>query len=551
MATTENTQILGEQAGVKLLDRSAAFSVSYKIMFATLVAYCAIGAAVIAISSGRMLTNRWDNTFPEGPHVYAAMRTVRTGRLYSPSTESPYIVQSYGPLFYTINAAIAWASHLDVWLLVFRARLFCFLCYLFCGVFLFAISRKTGIGFALSLLASLMILGQPDFAFWSVTVRPDAPFLLAMLVSLYFAVCDESNDPRLLAASGFFTGLAFLIKQPGIAAGIAIFGVLAWNKQYRKAATFAVAAAVPVTIAFALLLWREPSFLAQYTSVGKAVWSLRDAFHFLYRRFFADGNALTRIVPFTIGMLGLARAAGGAGGRRMIAWFAVANWVVELSGLPQLGATMNYFLPGFAGFALLLPEALEFVREKARLATSAARFVSVMLIASVLLLLTTWLGYFTCKITTAFFRAPGEVSYEPLRPYRIISDRSLVALYGHDPELLDSFAVHSLELKNQWSAAPLLDNISREKYDLILMLRVDYKRVAPNYRGISDFSPATLDAINQKYVVLCSTMSSMILKPRDRDIALAPEYFGQMLDVQCGTGLSNKSPKLLLDKDSQ
>jgi hypothetical protein len=83
------------------------------------------------------------------------------------------------------------------------------------------------------------------------------------------------------------------------------------------------------------------------------------------------------------------------------------------------------------------------------------------------------------------------------------------------------------------------------------MLRVNYKRIAPNYRGISDFSPATLNAINEKYVVLCSTMSSMILQPRDRDIALTPQYFSQMLGVQCGTGLHNKSPKLLLDEDSQ
>ena len=551
MQTTENTQILDQQAGVTVLDRRAAFSISYRIMFAALVAYCVIGAGVVAISSGRMLMNPWDNTFPEGPHVYAALRTARTGQLYFPNSESPYIVQSYGPLFYTINAAIAWASHLDPWQVVFRARLLCFVSYLLCGVFVFAIGRKTGIALAVSLLASLILLGQPDFAFWSVTVRPDAPFLLAMLISLYLAVCDESNNPRLLAASGIFTGLAFLIKQPGIAAGLAIFGVLAWNKQYRKAAIFAVAAAVPVTIAFALLLSREHYFLAQYTSVGKATWSLPDAFHFLYRRFIADGNALTRVVPFTIGMLGLERAARQEGSRRMVAWFAVANWVVELSGLPQLGATMNYFLPGFAGFALLLPEALEFTREKARLATSAARFVSVMLVAAALFLLTAWLGYFTCKMTTAFFHAPADVSYQPLQPYRIISDRSLVALYGHDPDLLDSFAIHSLELKNQWSAAPLLDNISGEKYDLILMLRVSYKRIAPNYRGISDFSPDTLKAINEKYVVLCSTMSSMILQPRDRDIPLTPEYFGKMLGVRCGTGLRNKSPQLLLDEDSQ
>ena len=551
MATTENTQILGEQAGVKVLGQTAAIRVSYRIMFAALFAYCAIGAAVVAIGSGLMLTNPWDNTLPEGAHVYAAIRAARTGHIYSPYTQSPYVVQSYGPLFYAINAAIARASHLDVSQMLLNGRLFCFLCYLLCGVFIFAISRKTGAAFTVSLLASLMMLGQADFAFWTVTVRPDVPFLLAMLVSLYFAVCEESGGSYLLALSGFFAGFAFLIKQPGVAAGIAIFGVLAWNKQYRKAVTFAAAAAVPVTLVFALLLWRESSFLGQYASVGKASWSLREGIYLIFRRFIADQNALIRVVPFTIGILGLVRVANQKDSRRMLAGFAVANWVIGLSGLPQLGATTNYFMPGWAGFALLLPAALEFVREKVRASISAPRFATVMFAASVLLLWSAWLGFLTCAYTAGYYRAPGNVSYAPLRPYRIISDRSVLALYGHDPDLLDNFAVHSLELKNLWSSAPLAADIGQEKYDLMLLLRVNYKHVATNYRGVSEYSPATLAAINEKYVVLCSTMSSMILKPRDRDIALTPEYFGEMLGVRCGTGLHNKSPKLSLDEESQ
>lgn len=551
MATTESTQILDQQVGVKIVDRSAAFSISYGIMFAALVAYCVIGAATVVTGGAQMLTNPWDNTLPEGAHVYAAIRAAQTGHLYFPYTQSPYVVQSYGPLFYAINAAIARASHMDVWRMLVRGRLFCFLCYLFCGVFVFAISRKTGATLAVSILAPLMMLGHPDFAHWSVTVRPDVPFLLAMLISLYFAVRDESSGSYLIALSGLFAGFAFLIKQPGIAAAIAIFGVLAWDKQYRKAIIFAVAAAAPVAAAFALLLWRESSFLGQVTSVGKATWSLREGIHLLFRTFIADQNNLIRDVPFCIGILGLINAAKQKGSRRMIACFAVANWVVQLSGVSQLGATTNYYMPGWAGFALLLPEAVEFAREKARSTFSAPRFTAAMLITSALLLWSARLGYLTVRSNEGFYRAPGNVSYEPLRPYRIISDRSVLALYGHDPDLLDNFAVHSLELNNLWSSAPLVDDIRREKYDLILLLRVNYKHVATNYRGVSEYSPDVLAAINEKYGVLCSTMMSIILKPRDRDVPLTAEYFGRMLDVRCGTASYNKSPKLTMEQDSR
>ena len=551
MATTENTQILGQQSGLKILDRETVFSASNRILFAALIVYCAIGAGVVAISSARMLTNRWDNTYPEGAHVYAAIRAARTGHLYAPFTQPPNIVQSYGPLFYAINAGIARASHLDVWLTVLHGRLFCFLCYLLCSVFVYAISKKTGTTTGLSVLASLMMLAQPDFTYWDITVRPDVPFLLAMLVSLYFAVRDDSDGLKSIAISGFFTALAFLIKQPGMAAGITIFGVLAWNKQYRKAITFAVSAAVPVVMAVGLLLWRETYFLGQFTSVGKAIWSLSDGVLFLLRSFVFNGGALTRIVPVSIGIIGLRKAASQSGGRQMLFWFAVVNWLVGFSGLPQLGSTPNYFLPGLTAFALLLPAAVEYAREHARFTASAPRFAVAMLTASALLLLTTWLGYTVCTLTGAFFRAPGVVSYEPLRPYRIISDRSLAALWGHDPGLLDSFAVHSLELNNQWSSAPLVTELNDQKYDLILMLRVNYHRIAPAYRGISDFPPEVVTTINDKYVVLCNTFSAMILKPRDRDIPLSPEYFGQMLGAPCGTGSRNKPPRMVIDMYSR
>ena len=61
-----------------------------------------------------------------------------------------------------------------------------------------------------------------------------------------------------------------------------------------------------------------------------------------------------------------------------------------------------------------------------------------------------------------------------------------------------------------------------------------------------------MTAINDKYVVLCSTLTAMILKPRDREIALTREYFGGgMLVAPCGTGLTNKSPKVVIDEFSQ
>ena len=537
MAASQATSTRDPRIGSVNPARTAVFSVSYRIMFASLVTYTVIGAALVGIYSARLMNNSWENILPEGAHVYAAIRTARTGRLYSPYTQSPYVVQSYGPLFYTINASIAWASHLDVRQMVLHSRMICFLSYLLCGLLVFAISRKTGASLSLSVLAALMMLGHPDFLLWNVSVRPDMPFLLVMLVSLYFAVRAGARGWPCLVTSGCFAGLAFLIKQPGIAVVIAVFAVLAWKKEYRKAIVFAVSAGVPVMVMFALLLWREPSFLAQFTSVGKASWSLREGFHYFIGRFATDYNAVVRLVPLCIGILGFAQAAKQEQGRQMIAWFALINLVVGVSGLPQLGSAYNYFLPGWAGCALLLPAAVESVWQHSRLPAS-------MLMASAFLLWATWVGSLTCRNSFAEIKAPKNTSYSALRPYRIISDRSLLSLYGHDPDLVDNAAVHSLELQGYWTSAPVVENIRHKEYDLVLLLRVNYKHVVPYFRGVSEYAPSVVAALNENYIVLCSTMGSIVLKPRDREIALTADDFGQMFHARCGTGLADKPPGL-------
>ena len=69
------------------------------------------------------------------------------------------------------------------------------------------------------------------------------------------------------------------------------------------------------------------------------------------------------LVPILIGGIGFTQAIRGNTESRIVAAFAITNWIVGFSGLPQLGSNVNYFLPGLAGCALLLPFAVETIRK--------------------------------------------------------------------------------------------------------------------------------------------------------------------------------------------
>lgn len=530
--------------------KAFAFRLIPRLAFASLVAYCLIGAVVVAVGSTRLISNPWDNIYPEGSNVFVAIRAARTGQLYFSYRESPYLTQSYGPLFYTIAAASAWASRLDVNMTVLVVRLISYACYLLCGVMVFAICKRSRSSTFMALLAALMALGQHDFFGWNVTVRPDTIMILATLVSLFFAIGADERSWRSYALAGFSAGLAFLIKQPGLAVAIGVLAVLVLRKEFRKSAVFTAGAAVSVLLVFLGLIWRKEVFLEQFTSVGRAYWSPAEGARFVWNAL----QDLTYIVPLFLGLLGFLRAVKLNKQWQLIASFALASGIVGLVGLPQPGSNVHYFLPGLVGSALLLPLAYEFLWERGRRILLLAMLVPALIFA-------TWQGIERTRGYYGFFKAPDNLSYAPLRPYRIISDIPFLALKGHDPDLLDAFALHSLELMRRWDSGPVVEQIRQGKYDLVILRRLKpkvvfsphvevYKSVA-NWRGVSEYGPAVVSAFNEHYDVFCASPFSVVLKPKGRHIDLSPDYFSPMFTRPCGTGLANKSPRLILAEDTR
>lgn len=513
--------------------KSIVVSLLTAIAFVALVAYCSVGAVMMTITSARFIPNQRENGYTESPHVYAAVQAARSGHIYLLLSRPPYVLQSYGPLFYIVNMGIARASHLDVDLTRIHIRLFVFACFLLCAASVFFISRRLHYSVNSAGLAALMLLAQPLFFDWNNAVRPDVPFLLAMLASLYFALDADRGREWSYVLSGVFAGTAFLMKQPGMAVAIAIFGVLAFNRRFRHAAYFALGVGAPIILVLGILLARHEPFLAQFTTVGKSVWSLASGIQFTEHEL----NKTSVLVPLAVGAIGILGALGENVGTQMLAAFAAVNWCVGLAGIPQLGGDVNYFLPGIAGCTLLLPLAVRVVGRNMR------SIVGLILIIFVLGQAT----YGVVKASNAFSHIQLNVEanpYEGLRPFRVLSDRPIYTLHGSEPDLLDPFSNHALELAGHWDSAPIAESVRSGKYDLIILDCTGYTLTVCNFRGVAFFSPAVVRAINEDYEVLCSTMMARVLKPRSRDVAATPEMLAPALGAPCGTKMHGHAPAL-------
>jgi len=499
-----------------------------------LMAYCVLGAVMITVGSARLIPNQDENTYPESTIIYSAINAARSGHLYSSPSQPPYVLQPFGPLYYAINATVARAAHLDFALVRVNARLLTFSCFLLSALLIFLISRKLQFSTINSAMAALMLLGQPLFLYWNVTVRPDMLFLAVMLLSLLWAVDGDSLGGAGYIFSGILAGLAFLIKQPGIAAPIAVLTILLCRKKFRSAAMYAVGAGLPVVLVAGVLLWHPGPFAEQFTSVGKGLWSLREGAHFAFDTFLD----LTVLVPVLIGGIGFTQAIRGDTASQIVAAFALTNWIVGFSGLPQLGSNVNYFLPGLAGCALLLPFAVEMIRRKSN---------GKLMFALIILVLVWTMSKQFGRPSWAFsaHSKQPERPYSTLAPFKILSDRSIYTLHGRDPDLLDPYTAHELELGRHWDSSPIGESIRRGDYDLIILAGGNW-HVIGSWRGVSYFDPALVQAINDNYSVLCSTLSAAVLMPREREVEATPAMLGPVLGQPCGMGLHGHAPNLTM-----
>lgn len=506
-------------------------AVCLRVAFFSLLAYCIYSAAAVFVLASQLFNNQWENTYPEAPHIYTALRAAATGRLYFPLSQPPYILQSYGPLYYEVGAWMARLAYGDMDRYTFLARITAFGCFVLCGILIFAICRRLSFSFSVSLAAAALPLGVPLFCPWAITVRPDMYFLALMMGGLTVALWDEVPSAYVCMVSGALGGMSFLMKQPGIMAPIAIGVVWLLHRRFRQTFWLAMGTLVPVLLMLALLLAHREQFLDQYISIGKALRSLSDARFYTWTLL----GSSARLMPIGIGALGLIPAFSSERGQ-MVVSFTLLNWFVGLAGMSQLGAGSNYFLAGFLGCGLLLPFALELVRKN-------------IVFAPATLVIAVGIGYLASTYSIgAVFNGinMNPHPYGSLAQFHILSDRPGIALRGRNPDLLDPISVHMVELGGGgWSSEPIVQNVRNSDYDLVI-LACTGSRLVCNFRGVDFFAPAVVTAINANYSVFCTSSAAIVLTPRSRQVNVSTDMLSPSLGTACETTYKGHSPDLIV-----
>lgn len=240
-------------------------------------------------------------------------------------------------------------------------------------------------------------------------------------------------------------------------------------------------------------------------------------------------------VPLAIGGVGFIHAVTADERSQMIASFALVNLGAGFASISNVGGTTNYFLPALAGCALLLPFAMRAIS----CTISGATVTSALAIVG--LLSATAGGVASIRD----FQLPSSIELqkgasERLQSFRIISDVPYIAMHGRDPELLDPFLMHTLELTKRWDPSGVIESVRRGDYDLVILT---CGRTVCSFRGISKFGLPLVDSLNRNYEVLCAADQTLVLTPRVRDIGATPEWLGSVLGMPCVSSL-DRAPNL-------
>lgn len=477
--------------------------------------------------AGQALSFRGDNTFPESAVVQTAEWSRDTGRLYPPLATSPYTPAPYGPLFYMTLSALARLSHLGFDQLMVTARGIVLVCFLLLPWIAYRWTRRAGASPALALAGSAMILAQIDFLDWNVTVRPDLP-ALTLTVGAFYVLTRPQLTPRILILAGVLCALAALFKQSFIALPFVTFLWLIVNRRWRHLPLFVIGGGVTALgILGYLQMHREPFLqeilLARYSPVSAfaSVQLLKaDLVHYPWQIVFA-GLAV-------FGALWIPKENSLRGFLMLYLLFAwLAGFYISMAP----GANVNAFLEAWVMSSMLATLALERISESwASIPRAAEAALLASWIAVTLVSIEAWRIPMSAQPTVIWTNLADLAQGR-----RVLSDFPYVSAHGVRPELLDPSVNHYLEIAGYWSPQPVLDEVHRQDFDLVLVgLNGGHLR---QWRGLTIFSQTILRQVSADYRMACASDRFAVYVPTTRNV-LDPRAQQRLYNLGCKAGVT-------------
>ncbi len=499
---------------------------TFRVFFSLAVVVLMFIAVVVIYSTVHFISKQGDVSGADSAVVAAGLHGFQTGRIYTDIDSYPYTAPAYGPLLYLALEVLAYFSHGEFWPVMLAGRFIVFAAFLLLGPLIYLCARRVGSSGGSSALGALAVLSMIDFELGNVSVRPDVPALALGLLALYFALPNQKIVGDFsLAASGLCIAAEILIKQSMITAGLSIALWLLSRREFRKLAIFAGVVVLPIAGIVGVLSLDQP--------VIATMWLLRYAPKDLGTAIYVAMPSLAHSVfLLAFGIGGLLFGRGERAGLRLLQIYFVISWVLSPLMMLQVGADTNYLLEGWAACALLTPPALESMRSSWPL---FARWSRLALLCCVFL---------AAGLIGLRFRRADYVHEYPnaveLQHMTVLSDIGYLSAHGNRPELLDPYMNHSLEVTGHWSPQPIIANLERQYYDVAFVRTIN--GAVASWRGVTFLDGPILNALNEKYDLLCLGPSAAVLVPRNRrtlDVHRASEILNENCAVAPARSLAS------------
>lgn len=502
---------------------------SYRIALLILLPFLFL-AVLYVKTSVQLIFIHNDVGYPEGASVYAFLTVLRTGKLYSSPFDFPFNAQLYGPVFYLVGLACAKAARGDPMLTTELWRLVSFLSFLgsaaIAGYLSWRLEMKRSWAAASIVLGLACVWAMPS----SASVRPDelSIFLILAALAVYQSAQGRS---RLFLWAGVLGSLSFLTKQNTAPVLFALIVDTLIARRFRDtAALIAGSVPIPALVLFALWLRHEP-FLANFLILRDSLYDWRTGLLMAINLMRTNQMA---IIPMSLAVLGTGLS-WKKEKYRAILLAAGFGCISNLVALGNIGGAANYFILPWMLTILFVPAGLAGIGEWTRLSMPVSLVLT--LLGGLLLI---------HQRNVLFPKLAADLDTRNIENLKILSSSPYLEMRSRQPQLLDPFLYRVLSLHNRWSFAPIIEQIDRRDFDLILIAGNESpsntELLVKSIRGVSGWGADTLGPMVSHYRVLCEVPELVAFVPRDRPGALKEEDITRILGQPCRA--TGRAPQL-------
>jgi hypothetical protein len=480
-------------------ERAMETLMQWPLLSGLVVAFLLLCAFTTALGTGLGLASYRDAGYPDSSDLLRIREVIQTGHFYPDGDRPPFMVSLYGPLTYLVLGVPYRLAHAAGITPQFLVRLGVFSAVCLCVWLVYLISRRLYGSRAIAWFSVLFALSALPLAQWTTQIRGDFLGLTMSLLSVYWIL--RKNGPSQTLGAAILAGLAPLFKQTFLAVPVGVFSWLLYRRQYKKAASWAVAVGLTVGIGYAFVLWREPLMLKTTAALGHPVLEYSRAL-----AIFMD--ALCQPVTPFAAMGALFALQQRAYDRLLLLFYCGAAWLMAILIIPQAGGAINYFWESLFASSVLAGSGLYELQRKAnRTPILVKAMLFVLLLWSFVPMLREHFAYLNLCYTNVRHYQTQKARWESLTSIitgkRLLSTLPDVTVLSSSPEIPDPYLNGTLELRGGWNSAPVAAQIDAGVYELIITKNEEANKHQDDYRGVRKWSDSMWGALKRTYAPAC------------------------------------------------